>query len=133
MARRTIRYQSQATRAQKSQIRSFNHGWVKEWAHAVQKNSLEHKTLGGAPTCAAETADRINVRVVQGEPAPHWHGYRCPRPNNYPSFDTFCQCCGKITPCSLLSMSVLGLLECETGIEAGWGPAGDKLQSYLVS
>lgn len=74
--------------------------------------------------------DWINIIIVQGYPAPN--SYSCNGPNNSPEFRHWCQCCGRWTPCSFLSTSALGLLECELCINAGWVLNGKKLQNNLV-
>lgn len=110
-------------------IRSFNYDWTKEWAHAVLQVLSSTKNQKKVWAHAAQTADDINRRILEGKsPA---HSYSCLGPSCL-ELRHSCQGCGRSTPCALLSTSALGLLECGPCINKGWGGDGEKVLQVLV-
>lgn len=109
-------------------IRSFNYGWVKVWAHAVYNVLSSTHHIKALWEYAAETADNINMRIVQGEATPY--DYNCAGTTCSES-QHLCQGCGHSTSCGALSMSPIGLSECGDCIGDGWDTGKERLRRAL--
>lgn len=110
-------------------IRSFNHDWIRVWAHGVLQALSRTQRLKVVWRHAAAIADDINLKILAGE-APYSDngcaGPKCTALRHY------CQNCGRSTPCALLKTSSLGLSECEPCVVRGWDADGGKVQDCLL-